>query len=235
MIENQEYLRINDSIIHQTISGVCFELNKGDLKGFLNDLDNFINLLLTYPGDLEKHEFFINKLIENVRFRHSFENYTLFFYHLNEKLSEYYYFSNNLKKAIEHCLIGIRNIYNNFDGNLQVLIEVLKLKLFVLQSEKSNSIDDKFKQEIETIFIEILNSISNKNANIFINGHRIKKSSFHFIKTDLMELSMIISLLDDSENDYLYKRIEEIIIRLKYYKFKMQIFCKIFGDFLKIK
>ena len=238
MIENQEYIKLNDSIIQHTISGACFELNNGNLKGFLSDLDDFFNLLYTYPGEIEKQTFFIKNLIKNIRSKHYVDNFNQFLYQLNNKLSEFYYFSNNIKKAIEYILLGIRSIYNKNNGNnsnLQVLIDVLKLKIFMLLLNEFNS-ENSIKNEIETIFIEILNNIEKKKKSIHINDYKLKKDSFPIIKNNLMEFSMIISLINEKiDQDFLYKRIEDIIINLKYYKFDTHVFGKILGDLLKIK
>ncbi|MHA1830388.1 MAG: hypothetical protein ACTSWR_02525, partial [Candidatus Helarchaeota archaeon] len=90
MSEDGEFLQINETIIREKITEIDYELQEANLKNFLSDLDEFINLLATYAGDKQDIGNFIEELISRLSSKSNLDHYDLFLYHVHIKIAEYY-------------------------------------------------------------------------------------------------------------------------------------------------
>lgn len=235
MAEDRDFILTNNKIIKQKISGIDYELLNCNINKYLEDLEDFIDLIATYPGDESQISEFIEKLIERVKKKSHLNHYDLFFYHLCVKLASYYSLSrNNIDLAIERLITAIRSYsiaYETEKLNLQIFMDILKLKIYALLQD-----DVDFKthliQEVDELFIQFLEKMS-IDKDVFINGSKVKKNNFYEIKSNILEFSLILFLINQNNgNEAIYKRLEDIFIFFREKSFDVYVLGKALGTLI---
>ncbi|MBD3230110.1 MAG: hypothetical protein GF329_18170 [Candidatus Lokiarchaeota archaeon] len=233
MTEDHEFIRQNDKILRQKIAGIDYELKNNNLKKFIDDLDEYINLLATYPGKEEKVSEFIDELIERISNRSNLKYYDLYFYHICTKLAEFYSLSrNDYLNAIQRLITAIRSYSIAFDmeRDLQIFIDILKLKIYASLQNDMNFRNELI-QEVDELFIQFLKKIKNKN--VYINGNKVKKNQFFEIKSNILEFSLILFLINQNNgNDEIYRRLEDIFIYFREIGFNVYVLGKALGTLI---
>jgi len=203
----------------------------GNLNNFKEDLDEFINLLATYPGEDEQIYEFVNELTEKISSKSNLTHYDIFSYHLYNKLSEFFFLSkSDILNSIQKLIVAIRNYLLIFDKerDLQIFIDLLKLKILALLYEESD-FKKQLNQEVDELFIQFLEKIS-KSKDVRINKIKIKRSQFYEIKANILEFIFILFMINGKDkNDFIYKRLEELFIYFREEGFDVYLLGKMLG------
>ncbi|MHA1271280.1 MAG: hypothetical protein ACTSPY_15920 [Candidatus Helarchaeota archaeon] len=233
MTKDSDFITTNDQIINEKIAEIDYELQAANITNFLQDLDEFINLLATYQGDEENITYFIEELTSKLARKSNLNHYDLFLYHTCVKLAEFYSISkNDYLNAIQRLIVAIRSysIAYDLDKNIQIFIDILKLKIYALLQDDID-FRNQLIQEVDELFIQFLDKIRKKDVNI--NGVKVKKQNFFEVKSNILEFSLILFLINQNNgSDEIYKRLEEIFIFFREQGFDVYILGKALGTLI---
>ena len=234
MVNNKEFIIASKKIIKEKIAEIDYELQRANLKKFLDDLNEFIDLLATFPGEETEISEFIKALIKRISTKSNLTNYDLYLYHIYVKLANYYSISkNDYLNAIQRLIVAVRSYSIAYDTerNLQIFIDILKLKIYALLQD-----DLDFKniliQDVDELFIQFLEKMS-MNKDVYINRLNVKKKDFFEIKANILEFSLILFLINQNNgNDNIYGRLEDIFIYFREEGFDVYILGKALGTLI---
>ena len=235
MVENEEFITMNNKIIREKILEIEYDLQASNLKNFIEELDEFINLLATYPGKEENISEFIEELTSRLANKSNLSHYDLFLYHTYVKLAEYYSLSkNDYFNAINRLIVAIRSysMVYEMNQNLQIFMDILKLKIYTLLQD-DNEFKEKLLQDVEELFIQLLDKMTKSKNNVNVNGIKVKKNEFFEIKANILEFSLILFLINQNNgNDEIYKRLEDIFIYFREKGFDVYTLGKALGTLI---